>query len=86
VTRRISTVEASLRLDAVASAGFGVSRSRMAERIREGGVRVNWQPVLSPSRELAVGERVRLEGRGELRIEEVNETKRGRWRIVMERT
>jgi photosystem II S4 domain protein len=86
VARRISTVEASLRLDAVASAGFGVSRSRMAERIREGGVRVNWQPVHNPSRELSVGERVRLEGRGELRIEEVNETKRGRWRIVMERT
>jgi photosystem II S4 domain protein len=86
LARRISTVEASLRLDAVASAGFGVSRSRMAERIREGGVRVNWQPVLSPSRELALGERVQLKGRGELRIEEVNETKRGRWRIVMERT
>ena len=84
--RRFQTVEASLRLDAVASAGFGVSRSRMAERIREGGVRVNWQPVLSPSRELALGERVQLKGRGELRIEEVNETKRGRWRIVMERT
>jgi len=32
----LSTVEASLRLDAVASAGFGVSRSRMADWIRQG--------------------------------------------------
>lgn len=84
--RRLSTVEASLRLDAVASAGFGISRSRMAECIRQGRVRLDWQPVLSPSRAVVVGERVRLEGRGELRIEEVHETKRGRWRIVMERT
>lgn len=83
--RQISTVEASLRLDAVASAGFGLSRSRMADRIRQGAVRVNWQPITSPSRELAVGDRVRLEGRGELRIEAVEETKRGRWRVVITR-
>jgi len=83
--RQLSSVEASLRLDAVASAGFGLSRSRMAELIRGGAVRINWQPVLSPSRELACGDRVRLEGRGELEVLEIQATKRDRWRLVMQR-
>jgi len=81
--RELSSVEASLRLDAVASAGFGLSRNRMAEQIRGGAVRINWQPVSSPSRELACGDRIRLEGRGELEILEIQPTKRDRWRLRM---
>ncbi len=84
--RTVSTVEASLRLDAVASAGFGLSRSRMADLIRQGAVRIDWNPVTSPSRELAVGERVQLEGRGELAIGAIERTRRERWRIRMERS
>jgi photosystem II S4 domain protein len=83
--RRFHTVEASLRLDAVASAGFGISRSRMAELIRQGSVRLNWQPISSPSRLLAAGDRVQLEGRGELRLETITATKRERWRIELVR-
>jgi len=83
--RRLSSVEASLRLDAVASAGLGMSRSRMAELIRNGSVRVNWQVVTTPSRELRCGDRVRLDGRGELEILEIQPTKRERWRVAMER-
>jgi photosystem II S4 domain protein len=83
--KRLQSVEASLRLDAVGSAGFGLSRSRMAERIRQGAVRINWQVVTSPSRELAEGERVQLEGRGELTIEAIHPTQRGRWRVEMSR-
>jgi RNA-binding protein YlmH len=78
-------VEASRRLDAVASAGFGLSRTRMAALIRQGAVRIDWQPVTSPSRELAVGERVQLQGRGELEILSIEPTKRERLRIAMER-
>jgi photosystem II S4 domain protein len=83
--RSLTTVEASLRLDAVASAGFGLSRSRMAELIRQGAVRIDWRPVTSPSREVGEGERVQLEGRGELAIEAIDRTKRERFRIRMER-
>ena len=84
--RRFQTVEASLRLDAVASAGFGISRNRMAELIRQGSVRINWQPITSPSRLLVAGDRVQLEGRGELRLEAVQATKRDRWRIAVVRS
>lgn len=83
--RQCHSVEASCRLDAVASAGFGVSRSRMAEWIRAGRVRLNWEPITSPSRELAVGDRVRISGRGELRVESITPTKRERWRVGMVR-
>ncbi|MEN9540487.1 MAG: hypothetical protein RLZZ459_578 [Cyanobacteriota bacterium] len=83
--RELSSVEASLRLDAVASAGFGLSRNRMADLIRNGAVRLNWQAVTSPSRELASGDRIRLEGRGELEIVEIQPTKRERWRLRMVR-
>jgi RNA-binding protein YlmH len=81
--KRISCVEASLRLDALASAGFGLSRSRMAERIRQGELSINWQTVASPSRELAAGDRVQWSGRGELCVEDVSLTKRERWRIQL---
>jgi len=78
-------VEASTRLDAVASAGFGLSRSRLAALIRQGAVRIDWRVVTSPSRELRSGERVQLEGRGELQIEAVEITKRDRYRIRLMR-
>ncbi|MCP9884319.1 photosystem II S4 domain protein [Synechococcus sp. ATX 2A4] len=84
--RRFSTVEASLRLDAVGSAGFGIPRNRMAEQIRSGSVRVNWQDVRNPSRELKTGDRVRLENRGELTVLEVQITKRDRWRLALLRS
>ena len=83
--RELTTVEASLRLDALASAGFGLSRSRMAGLIRQGAVRINWQPVASASRPLQVGDRVQLEGRGELAILSISPTQRGRLRVAMRR-
>ena len=85
VPRQLHTVEASLRLDAVASAGFGVSRNRMADWIRQGLVRVNWQVTCSPSRDLVVGDRVQLDNRGELTVLEVEATKRSRWRLTLSR-
>lgn len=84
-SKRLTSVEASLRLDALASAGFGISRNRMADLIRQGAVRLNWQPITRASRELAAGDRVQLEGRGELLVEELALTKRDRWRVALVR-
>ncbi|MFM7437880.1 MAG: photosystem II S4 domain protein, partial [Snowella sp.] len=47
--KEITTVEASMRLDAIASAGFGMSRSKMVEAIMAGNVRVNWKEISQPS-------------------------------------
>lgn len=84
--RQLATVEASLRLDAVASAGFGLSRSRMAELVRRGATRVNWQPAGSPSHCLKAGDRIQLENRGELTVLSIKPTKRQRWRIELQRS
>jgi photosystem II S4 domain protein len=81
--RRLSSVEASLRLDAVGSAGFGVSRSRMSALIRQGAVRLNWLPVSSPSKELTIGDRVQVQGRGELLVERAELTQKQRWRVEL---
>jgi photosystem II S4 domain protein len=81
--KSLTTVEASLRLDAVASAGFGISRNRMAEAIRGGRVRIAWNVVSSPSREVAAGDRIQLDGRGSLLVQSANITKRDRWRLEL---
>jgi photosystem II S4 domain protein len=86
VARVLSSVEASLRVDAVASAGFGLSRARMAALIRQGALQVDWRPVVSPSQTLRPGQCLQLEGRGEVEITEVSATQRGRWRIGMVRS
>lgn len=83
--RPLTSVEASLRLDAVASAGFGLPRSRVKSLITQGAARVNWQTVQQPSTTVAVGDRIRLDGRGELLITGIQATKRDRWRLSMER-
>ncbi len=85
LARRIDTVEASRRLDAVASAGFGVSRSRMGSWIRDGLVRLNWAEVTRPGHELVAGDRVQLSGKGELQVEAISPTKRDRFRITLQR-
>jgi len=81
--QEIITTEASLRLDAVASAGFAMSRSKMVGLIKNEELRVNWQYVSSPSHQLRSGDLVTLRGRGRLEIGEIAITKKHRYRIQM---
>jgi photosystem II S4 domain protein len=83
--KELTTVEASLRLDAVASAGFGMSRSKMAEMISGGDVRVNLKEVTQPSHQLKSGDLVAIRGKGRLEIGEVAVTKKERYRVQLTR-
>jgi photosystem II S4 domain protein len=83
--KELTTVEASLRLDAIASAGFGMSRSKMAEMISGGDVRVNWKEVTQPSHHLKSGDLVAIRGKGRLEIGEVAVTKKERYRVQLTR-
>lgn len=47
--KEFSTVEKSTRFDSVASAGFGVSRTTMADRIKSGALQVNRKTVRTPA-------------------------------------
>ncbi|HIK36856.1 MAG: photosystem II S4 domain protein [Geminocystis sp.] len=84
-TKTMTTVEASCRLDAVASFGFGISRSKMASAIVNGDVRVNWKEVTQPSYNLRVGDLVSFRGKGRLQIDNIEVTKRERYRISLTR-
>ena len=81
--KRFTSVEASCRLDAIASAGFGLSRSKVIRQIREGRLRLNWNPVRQASRELKVGDRLQLQDRGSVEVLNLELTKRDRWRVEM---
>ena len=81
--KRFISVEASRRLDAIASAGFGLSRSKVTRQIREGRLRLNWHPVRQASRDLNVGDRLQLQDRGGVEVLKLELTKRDRWRVEM---
>ncbi len=80
-SKRFTTVEASKRIDAITSAGFNLSRAKVTKEIRAGKLRLNWQEMNQPSRELTVGDKVQLEGKGTLQVLSLALTKRARWRV-----
>ncbi|MDJ0576840.1 MAG: photosystem II S4 domain protein [Xenococcaceae cyanobacterium MO_234.B1] len=83
--KEMTTVEASMRLDAIASAGFGLSRSKMASAIAGGDVRVNWKEVTQASYNLKAGDLISVRGKGRLEIGDVSVTKKQRYRINLVR-
>jgi photosystem II S4 domain protein len=78
-----TTVEASMRLDAIASAGFGTSRSKMADLISAGDVRVNWKEVTQASSLVKSGDLIAIRGKGRLEVGEVSVTKKERYRVQL---
>lgn len=83
--KELTTTEASMRLDAVASAGFGMSRSKMADLINSGDVRVNWKDITQSSHQLKSGDLVAIRGKGRLEIGEVAITRKERYRVQLTR-
>lgn len=83
--KKITTVEASMRLDAIASAGFGMSRSKMADAINSGNVRVNWKDITQASHTVESGDLIAVRGKGRLEVGEVAITKKQRYRIQLTR-
>ena len=83
--KEMTTVEASMRLDAIASAGFGVSRSKMTDLISAGDVRVNWKDISQASHQVKSGDLIAIRGKGRLEVGEVNVTKKDRYRVQLTR-
>ena len=83
--KEMTTVEASMRLDAIASAGFGMSRSKMASAISNKDVRVNWKEVTQSSYNVKEGDLIAMRGKGRLEIGEVSITKKERYRVNLVR-
>ncbi len=83
--KEMTTVEASMRLDAIASAGFGMSRSKMSDMISGGDVRVNWKDVSQASYQVKSGDMIAIRGKGRLEVGEVAVTKKDRYRVQLTR-
>ncbi|MGE5657772.1 MAG: photosystem II S4 domain protein, partial [Actinomycetota bacterium] len=66
--KELTTVEASMRLDAIASAGFGVSRTKMVDLIDGGDVRVNWKDITQSSYQVKAGDLIAIRGKGRLEV------------------
>ena len=79
----INTVEASTRIDAIASAGFGLSRSKITTQIKQGYLRLNWELNVQPSKSVNIGDLIHLEKKGSLKILNIDKTKKERWRIKL---
>jgi RNA-binding protein YlmH len=86
VTKELTSTEASLRLDAIASFGFGMSRSKMVDLINGEDVRVNWKTVSQPNYQLKSGDLIAIRGKGRVTIGEIMITKKERYRVQMTRS
>ena len=84
--KEISATVADLRLDAVAAAGYGISRSRMAEEIKGQNVKLNWQVARKAAQPVVEGDVISFRGRGRVEVAEVRgTTKKGRTGLLLKR-
>ncbi|MBO8136656.1 MAG: photosystem II S4 domain protein [Desulfotomaculum sp.] len=82
----INTTVASMRLDAVAAAGYGASRSKVVREIKSERLSLNWIPCSNPSALVQEGDMLSLRGRGRVKVVEVKgTTKKGRTALVLYR-
>ncbi len=79
----INTVEASTRLDAIASAGFRISRTKILERIENGMLKLNGKTVNKGTSSLKIGDKLQLDNKGFIEILDLEITKRERWKIKL---
>lgn len=85
-TKQIKSVEASLRIDALGSAGLGVSRSKVASLVKKDkSVLLNWRPATSASTKVKVGDTISVLGKGQVEINSIEVTAKGRYRVEMTR-
>ncbi|XP_057857282.1 uncharacterized protein LOC131066525 isoform X1 [Cryptomeria japonica] len=66
-TKVLKSVEASLRVDAIASAGFRISRNKIASLISGGDVRVNWNEISKNGTTLKTGDIISIKGKGRVK-------------------
>lgn len=80
-TKVLKSVEASLRVDAIASAGFQMSRSKLVNLISSGDVRVNWSEVTKNGTLLKTGDIISIKGKGRVQLGEIKTTRKGKFAV-----
>lgn len=84
--REIKTTVSSLRLDAVAAAGFGTSRSKIVREIKAERLSINWRVCPDPAAVIKEGDVLSARGKGRVIVAAVNgPLKSGRIGILLHR-
>lgn len=77
--REDTVIVSSLRLDAVLSAAFKISRARAVELIASGRAFVNWKCIEAGAKSVAAGDVLTLRGTGRVKIKDIKgKTKKDR--------
>ncbi|GLJ17159.1 hypothetical protein SUGI_0297110 [Cryptomeria japonica] len=82
-TKVLKSVEASLRVDAIASAGFRISRNKIASLISGGDVRVNWNEISKNGTTLKTGDIISIKGKGRVKLGEIKSTRKGKFAVEL---
>lgn len=84
--KEILTTVASMRLDAVASSGFGDSRNKMSRDITNEKVKLNWRVEADPAAEVEIGDLISVRGRGRVKVEDNRGiSNKGRIKLTLKR-
>ena len=82
--REIKTTVASLRLDAVISACFGLSREISSKLVENEKVNLNYKEATNSSKQVKENDLISVRGYGRFEIEEVlGETRKDRVRVIL---
>lgn len=79
--RELVTIESSLRLDSLASAGLNLSRTKVVKMIESGLVMVDWKTILSSSTSLRANSVVQVKGVGKMTILGIETTSKGKYKV-----
>jgi RNA-binding protein YlmH len=75
-----------MRLDSVASSGFGDSRNKMSRDIENEKVKLNWKIESDPAAEVEIGDLISVRGRGRVKVEEQRGiSNKGRIKLTLKR-
>lgn len=82
--KEIRTTVASLRVDAVVSAAFNISRSSTLDLIREGRVFVSGRAISKPDNIIAEGDKLSVRGKGKVIFLKIDgKSVKGRYRLLL---
>lgn len=85
-TKEINSTVASLRVDCIASAGFGISRNKIAQLIKSQRMYLNWELVSSPSKMVEGGDTISIKGKGRVVLDDIGKlTKKNRIHVLLKK-
>lgn len=84
--KEISFTVSSLRIDGIIAGSTGVSRSEAASLVNSGRVTLNWENVVSVSKQVSENQIISIKGHGRFKIKSVGgTTKKGRIFITVQK-